>query len=170
MAFSSVAIDLISPPNPVANISVITSELVRTKIQLNDGSSKPIDRIILYTNGTVDFTSCFNWNTKQLFVMFVAEYQTSTYKRNEITVMDAIITDKKDAILSINEPSAKYPLDDVALGQIVGNPTVVLKVKYHAMTYSGWSPIREVPNGGMAVVPIPKQYRQGTIIGGGKGN
>lgn len=162
MAFSGIAIDLAYPPTPSASFTVTASPLMRTDLRLNNGTVKPIDRIVLYVNGTVDLTSCFNWNTKQLFVMFVAEYKNSKFVRNELNLIDFIVKTPADAVLTIAEPSAKYPLDDIVLNQLADNPSVVVKVKYHAMTLSGWSPLRELTEaeGGIVRVPMPSEYRR----------
>ncbi|CAG8602167.1 11406_t:CDS:2 [Acaulospora colombiana] len=44
-----------------------------------------------------DLTSLFNWNTKQLFVSVVAEYETETHSLNQVVLWDTIIQSKEDA-------------------------------------------------------------------------
>ncbi|KAI8141278.1 signal peptidase subunit-domain-containing protein [Fennellomyces sp. T-0311] len=61
-----------------------------------------------------DFTPIFNWNTKQVFVTVVAEYETKTHDRNSIVLWDKIITSKEDANLQLKEVANKYALIDVS--------------------------------------------------------
>ncbi|KAL0146343.1 signal peptidase 22kDa subunit [Mucor lusitanicus] len=44
-----------------------------------------------------DFTPLFNWNTKQVFVTVVAQYENEKFERNQVVLWDKIITsqDKK---------------------------------------------------------------------------
>ncbi|KAI8366723.1 signal peptidase 22kDa subunit [Radiomyces spectabilis] len=61
-----------------------------------------------------DFTPFFDWNTKQIFVTVIAEYETKTHNRNSIVLWDRIITRKDDAKLSLKKVSNKYALIDVS--------------------------------------------------------
>ncbi|KAI9496198.1 signal peptidase 22kDa subunit [Zychaea mexicana] len=61
-----------------------------------------------------DFTPAFNWNTKQVFVTVVAEYETKTHDRNSVVLWDKIITRKEDASLSLRNIANKYALVDVS--------------------------------------------------------
>ncbi|KAI8970943.1 signal peptidase 22kDa subunit [Pilobolus umbonatus] len=60
-----------------------------------------------------DFTPLFNWNTKQIFVSAVAEYESDDYNRNSIVVWDKIITSKDKAYLKLKDVGNKYTLIDV---------------------------------------------------------
>jgi len=59
-----------------------------------------------------DLTPLFNWNTKQVFVTVVAEYETKTHNKNQVVVWDKIITDKSAAKLSLRKVPNKYALID----------------------------------------------------------
>ncbi|KAI8340138.1 signal peptidase 22kDa subunit [Chlamydoabsidia padenii] len=61
-----------------------------------------------------DFTPLFNWNTKQVFVTVVAEYETKTHNRNKIVLWDRIITSKDKANLHLRNVPNKYALIDVS--------------------------------------------------------
>ncbi|KAI8092663.1 signal peptidase 22kDa subunit [Halteromyces radiatus] len=61
-----------------------------------------------------DFTPLFNWNTKQIFVSVVAEYESKTHNRNKIVLWDRIITDRNNANLQLRNIPNKYALIDVS--------------------------------------------------------
>ncbi|KAI8887063.1 signal peptidase 22 kDa subunit [Backusella circina FSU 941] len=60
-----------------------------------------------------DFTPVFNWNTKQVFVTVVADYQTDKFSRNTVVLWDKIITSKDKAHLKLRDVASKYALIDV---------------------------------------------------------
>lgn len=84
----------------------------------------------------VDFTPVFNWNTKQVFVTVVAEYESKTHvsekvicsiprslkslwllfmqDRNSIVLWDHIIESKQDANLTLRNIQNKYAFIDVS--------------------------------------------------------
>ncbi|KAI7883156.1 signal peptidase 22 kDa subunit [Lichtheimia hyalospora FSU 10163] len=62
----------------------------------------------------VDFTPVFNWNTKQVFVTVVAEYESKTHDRNSIVLWDHIIENKQDANLTLRNVQNKYAFIDVS--------------------------------------------------------
>ncbi|CAO3615890.1 unnamed protein product [Cunninghamella echinulata] len=59
-----------------------------------------------------NFTPLFNWNTKQIFVSVVADYESKTHNRNKIVIWDSIITDKEKANLKLRKVPNKYALID----------------------------------------------------------
>ncbi|KAI8581299.1 hypothetical protein K450DRAFT_232391 [Umbelopsis ramanniana AG] len=59
-----------------------------------------------------DLTPLFNWNTKQVFVTVVAEYETKTHNKNQVVVWDKIIRDKDSAKINLRKVSNKYALID----------------------------------------------------------
>ncbi|KAI9246872.1 signal peptidase 22kDa subunit [Phascolomyces articulosus] len=61
-----------------------------------------------------DFTPIFNWNTKQVFVTVIAEYETKTHDRNSVVLWDKIISSKEDANLNLRNVPNKYALIDVS--------------------------------------------------------
>ncbi|KAI8087565.1 signal peptidase 22kDa subunit [Thamnidium elegans] len=61
-----------------------------------------------------DFTPMFNWNTKQVFVTVVAEYQSKNFDRNSVVIWDKIITSKEKANLKLRNVHNKYAMIDVA--------------------------------------------------------
>ncbi|ORY97965.1 signal peptidase 22kDa subunit [Syncephalastrum racemosum] len=61
-----------------------------------------------------DFTPVFNWNTKQVFVTVVANYETASHDRNSIVLWDKIITSREKARLKLRNVPNKYALIDVS--------------------------------------------------------
>ncbi|SAM00500.1 hypothetical protein [Absidia glauca] len=61
-----------------------------------------------------DFTPLFNWNTKQVFVTVVAEYESKTHNRNKIVLWDRIIKNKDKANLRLRNVPNKYAMIDVS--------------------------------------------------------
>ncbi|CAG8460880.1 17376_t:CDS:2, partial [Acaulospora morrowiae] len=60
-----------------------------------------------------DLTSLFNWNTKQLFVAVVAEYETKTHNSNQVVLWDTIIQSKEDAHIKEEELHNEYNFVDI---------------------------------------------------------
>ncbi|CBZ56038.1 putative signal peptidase complex subunit 3, related [Neospora caninum Liverpool] len=82
-------------------------------------------------NIQADLTSCFNWNTKQLFVYVIVRYETPKNSRNEVIIWDHIITDPEDAVLGLEGVINKYPLRDHGRGLRNRTVTVSLEYAYH---------------------------------------
>ncbi|KAI8056310.1 signal peptidase 22kDa subunit [Gilbertella persicaria] len=61
-----------------------------------------------------DFTPMFNWNTKQVFVTVVADYQNKQFGRNRVVLWDKIITSKEKAHLKLRNVRNKYALIDIS--------------------------------------------------------
>ncbi|RCH80263.1 hypothetical protein CU098_001062, partial [Rhizopus stolonifer] len=60
-----------------------------------------------------NFTPMFNWNTKQVFVTVVADYQNKQFGRNRVVLWDKIITSKEKAHLKLRNVRNKYALIDI---------------------------------------------------------
>ncbi|RUS27006.1 signal peptidase subunit-domain-containing protein [Jimgerdemannia flammicorona] len=61
-----------------------------------------------------DLTPLFDWNTKQVFVCLVAEYESKTHNHNQVVVWDTIIEDKENAVLEFQGERNTYALIDVS--------------------------------------------------------
>lgn len=60
-------------------------------------------------NVNADLRSEFTWNTKQIFVYVSVEFETAKNVRNEMTIWNAIIDKKENALISIDTLRAQYP-------------------------------------------------------------
>ncbi|UZJ51249.1 hypothetical protein CBS101457_000569 [Exobasidium rhododendri] len=61
-----------------------------------------------------DFSNLFNWNTKQVFLSVVAEYDSKAHARNQVVVWDRIIREKGDAHVKLHEGMNKYGFREVS--------------------------------------------------------
>lgn len=141
------------PPKPTASIeAVVLPQLYRAQTVF---TGRQVDRAIVRVQGSADFTSCFDWNTKQIYVYFIVDYETPKYSRNEVTVYDTIITNQSSAVLSFDQV-IDYPSDHIEPGELAGRD-VTLRLKYHLMTFSGFSPVKEVEDAAFHF-KFPKTY------------
>ena len=70
------------------------------------------DTAVLSIGIDADFSSCFSWNTKQLFVFLQAEYATPENGLNQVVLWDKIIERRADAVVQQNPLRQKYALID----------------------------------------------------------
>lgn len=49
------------------------------------------DRVEIAVSGTVDLAPCWDWNTKAIYIAFIARYRTALAAMNEVTFLDAIV-------------------------------------------------------------------------------
>jgi signal peptidase complex subunit 3 len=120
---------------PAPKVSVLRlNELSELRSQpYRDG--RVVDRAVLTFDLDADLTSVFNWNTKQLFVYIVAEYETESNKLNQVVVWDKIVQDKADAHLTLRDQYVKYPLID--MHDELRGTDVELKLMWDPMPISG---------------------------------
>ncbi|CAO0798951.1 unnamed protein product [Mucor circinelloides] len=80
--------------------------------------------LVKHTNDTIgrssltclrplDFTPLFNWNTKQVFVTVVAQYENEKFERNQVVLWDKIITSQDKKHLKLRNVRNKYAMIDV---------------------------------------------------------
>ena len=143
MAATSFVLEMSSPGPATGKMVAHPSRVVDLVLAhpLLPAKKRPIQRAVVKFDIDADFSRVFNWNTKQLYVFVVAEYETKDFKRNEITLWDHIVTSKSDAILSKTN-AVDYYFDDIASG--LSGATVTTRLKYHVMCHSGATFMREV--------------------------
>eukprot|EP00299_Pterocystis_sp_00344_P004732 c16004_g1_i1.p1 GENE.c16004_g1_i1~~c16004_g1_i1.p1 ORF type:complete len:182 (+),score=26.89 c16004_g1_i1:47-547(+) len=113
---------LLEPENPEVAVSFRNINLVRSKFNT--------DQANIEFDLSADLSTVFNWNTKQLFIMVVAEYQTTQNVRNEVVVWDHIIPSKEDAKFTRTGLKPEYHLRDLGFGLRSNNVTLLLKWNY----------------------------------------
>ncbi len=80
--------------------------------------NKPVTLADLRFDLSVDFTPIFHWNSKQIYLYLVLEYETATHQRNEMIIWDKIIqspqlTGYKDGAKFVTKNARnKYPITD----------------------------------------------------------
>merc|ERR1719261_431313 len=57
-----------------------------------------------------DLSSEFHWNMNQLFVYITATYETSSNRRNEVTIYDTIVTNSREAVGKVTDAMNEYPM------------------------------------------------------------
>ncbi|GAA94749.1 uncharacterized protein L969DRAFT_87525 [Mixia osmundae IAM 14324] len=82
-----------------------------------------------------DLRPLFHWNTKQLFVYFVAEYATADHPHNEVVIWDRIIRRKQDARVNIGGAKNKYRFKEIS-GKF-NNATATFSLQYNVMPWVG---------------------------------
>ncbi|KAG1138591.1 hypothetical protein G6F37_010400 [Rhizopus arrhizus] len=80
----------------------------------NQDYRKPSEFARLSFDIDADFSPLFDWNTKQIFVTVVADYQTDKYTRNSVVIWDKIVTSKEKAKLKLKNVGNKYAMIDVS--------------------------------------------------------
>ncbi|RIA85926.1 signal peptidase 22kDa subunit [Glomus cerebriforme] len=95
--------------NPIGKVDV--REL---NIWLYNYDNKETEFAFIEMNLDADLTSLFNWNTKQLFVAVIAEYETKSHDLNQVVLWDSIIQSKEDAhIKEVKVRNEKYDFVDI---------------------------------------------------------
>jgi len=82
-----------------------------------------------------DLQPLFNWNTKQLFVYFVAEYTTDSYPANQAVLWDRIVHRRSDARLNISNGKNKYAFKEIT--NTFENTTATFSLRYNVMPHVG---------------------------------
>jgi len=100
------------------------------------------DQTTLSFNISHDLETEFHWNTNQLFAYLVAEYNTTSNVKNEVTIWDSIITSKDDAVVNVDKLMVEYPLQD-EFRELRGRD-VRLRFRYRTMPIVGQMFIKEV--------------------------
>ncbi|KAJ1974863.1 Signal peptidase complex subunit [Dimargaris verticillata] len=84
----------------------------------------------------VDLTRLFDWNTKQVFLMAVAEYATPTHPVNQVVLWDSIIQSPEDAEFKLKKYRNKYQFKDFT--EKFGTKTANLTVYWDVTPYVGF--------------------------------
>ena len=85
-----------------------------------------------------DLSSCFGWNTKQLFCYIKVVYETEDHVRNEVTVWDKVVNKEED--MRVDEVFlSKYRLVDNGMG--LRGREVNVTLAWNVMPYIGELPL-----------------------------
>ena len=112
--------------NPTVDAKVVTLERF-TRIDANDEAY----RLLL----DADLRSCFSWNTKQIFLSIVAEYESPYASRSEVSVWDRIVERKETALPQIPVVRNKYKMTD--RGANLRGREVTLSLRWTPMPHVG---------------------------------
>lgn len=134
------------PATPTGNITIVETrvdDVMMAHPQMHTATMQ-VERAIVLFDLDADFTDCFDWNTKQVFVYVVAEYAAPGFPENHVTLYDHILTSASDAKLSLRR-AADYPLIHIAQRGLAGNTNMTIRLKYHIMCHSGVTHTKDVP-------------------------
>eukprot|EP01111_Echinosteliopsis_oligospora_P013844 TRINITY_DN5071_c0_g1_i1.p1 TRINITY_DN5071_c0_g1~~TRINITY_DN5071_c0_g1_i1.p1 ORF type:complete len:173 (+),score=35.06 TRINITY_DN5071_c0_g1_i1:84-602(+) len=115
----------------------INSSVQLVKIE-NFRKDRNNDKAQIIFNVAADLTPLFNWNTREVFIYVVAEYETKSHKKNAVVLWDQIVfySDKeKTAKFNLTNVVGEYPLSDVGTG--LANNKVKLSVHYNTIPITG---------------------------------
>ncbi|KAI8053906.1 signal peptidase 22kDa subunit [Syncephalis plumigaleata] len=95
-----------------------TASIAVNNIQVFHGSYDPYysdggdarDHVFTEIDLDADLTPLFSWNTKQLYVNLVAEYDS---KSHAITVWDTLVLSVEEAKLKLRRQTQKYSFTDI---------------------------------------------------------
>ena len=148
------------PSQPTGTINVVENRVhnIMQRHPQAPTSTQLLQQAHIFFDINADFTDCFDWNTKLVFVYVVAEYGTKKHPSNQVTLFDKIIKNKEDAVLELSH-QAKYPLTHIADRGLSNNPNVTLKLKYHIMCHSGVTHTKDVSSATVSL-KMPKVNQQ----------
>eukprot|EP00803_Ostreobium_quekettii_P001857 evm.model.scf_2975.1 EVM.evm.TU.scf_2975.1 scf_2975:2677-5001(-) len=98
--------DLFHPSDPEVSLELAKVEVTPPDEHVRNDLAK------LHIVLDADLKSAFSWNTKQVFLFVLAEYQTETNQLNQVVLWDAIIQQQKDAKIRKKKLRQKYTFDD----------------------------------------------------------
>jgi len=102
-----------------------------------------------------DFSSLFNWNTKQLFLYLTAEYQTKNNVLNQVVLWDKIIQRGDRPVVQLSGSNMKYFFWDDGDG-LRGNKNVTLTLSWNVIPNAGQLPL--FLGEGSHVLSFPDEY------------
>ncbi|KXS13492.1 signal peptidase 22 kDa subunit [Gonapodya prolifera JEL478] len=108
-------------PAPGQNVlKIVDAESHKARLAFYDrtqNQSGDSELAIIRFDISADLRDLWNWNTKQLFVYVVAEYETDSHSTNQVVIWDSIIRNKDDALIRLRNVKGEYFLVDI-------NPTL----------------------------------------------
>lgn len=87
-----------------------------------------------------DFTRCFDWNTKQIFLYLTAHYSTPANAVNQVVLWDWIIERGQETKLQLRNQHTKYYFWDDGNG-LKGNPNITLTLSMNVIPNAGSLPV-----------------------------
>lgn len=52
---------------------------------------REVDEVLVHVSGVLDFSSCWDWNTKAIYVSVLVSYATPSTPQNEVNVVDIVL-------------------------------------------------------------------------------
>jgi len=120
--------DNLNTPSPQAQIQVLNINWFQRQPSGND-------EVSLTLNISADLQSLFTWNTKQVFIFVAAEYESQKNALNQVSLWDAIIPSKEQAVFWIHTAN-KYSFVDQ--GSNLRGQEFNLTMHWHVMPKTGY--------------------------------
>merc|ERR1712216_278368 len=74
------------------------------------------DQALIRFDLRADMDSCWNWNTKLLFVYLTAQYETPANALNQVVLWDSMLHSQETAQIELSAERNKYFLTDQGVG------------------------------------------------------
>ncbi|KAI9299149.1 signal peptidase 22 kDa subunit [Neoconidiobolus thromboides FSU 785] len=95
----------------------------------------PADFVSAKMDINADFSSLFNWNTKQIFVYVVVDYGNKNFTENKVVVWDRIIRNKKKSEVKVRGQKFKYALTDI--GPFMTDNSITATIHWEVVPWIG---------------------------------
>ncbi|XP_064404489.1 signal peptidase complex subunit 3-like [Halichondria panicea] len=118
----------------------VASPKVRFDIERMASGPERKDYGVVKLDIEADLTDLFDWNTKELFVMVIAYYETSKTDINQIVLWDKIIQRGEPAKITLNQAKPEYRFFDDGKG-LLGNENVTLQLSWNVIPHVGRLPL-----------------------------
>ena len=148
-------------PNPIAKLSISKDSATEYSLY----KSYKGDQVKFDFDLSLDLTTEYNWNVKQIYLFVVATYETKKNQKNEVVVYDNILKDFKDLKFKISKSKVKYALRDEFQGTL-SDVEITLSVRYQVMPIFGLLRIKELPD--KTKFRVPQEYNKDAATSGGK--
>lgn len=144
--------------NYSAPVSITAANIVLKNVPEYAVSREKNDLGALRFDMNSDLTPLFNWNTKQLFLYLVAEYETTNNKVNQVVLWDKIIRRGEASVVSLKNQHLKYYFWDDGNG-LLGHKNVSLSLSWNIIPIAGTLPLWS--GSGSYRLTFPSEYTQG---------
>ena len=114
---------------------------------------RKVDMALFTFDLDADFTPCFNWNTKMIFVWVKAQFKTDKVPYNTATIWDTMITNKEKAHLQLTNERLEYLLMD--FGRHLKGNEVELTVEWMVIPWAGTTTVQR---GNSTKFILPEEY------------
>ncbi|XP_076004334.1 signal peptidase complex subunit 3 [Genypterus blacodes] len=104
---------------------------------------------------SADLQPIFDWNVKQLFLYFSAEYASKSNALNQVVLWDKIVLRGENTKLNLRDMKSKYFFFDDGNG-LRSNKNITLTLSWNVVPNAGILPL--VAGSGHVSLPFPESY------------
>ncbi|SPO37884.1 related to SPC3 - signal peptidase subunit [Pseudozyma flocculosa] len=121
--------------NPTGSVAIKSLETVSGRA-IWHMDRRTQDYIVTSFDIQANFTDLFRWNTKQVFVSLVAEYQDAKNQSNSVVIWDRILRTPSSAYVDLQDEQNKYGFREVSKS-FGGIDTTRFTLKWNVMPKVG---------------------------------